>query len=92
MMARTAARGYLSLLIEMKKASGASGCPLSVAMQTLQAVIDDMQSSQVTAAVSETQTVSLGALGQGGNCGQDCSEACRAACQAAGKCSEQSKN
>jgi len=58
-VARAAAKAYVNILVELKKATGAEGCPMNAARQTLAAVMNDIQNGN--AETAEATAVSLGA-------------------------------
>jgi hypothetical protein len=74
-IARTAARAYLEILMAMKDVSGAEGCPIEAARETLANVVVQMREARANAGGAETVAVSLSAVRDA-----DCSPAC---CEAA---------
>jgi hypothetical protein len=89
-LARAAAKSYLTMMMEIKRVTGAEGCPMEAANQTLAAVISEMQAASAQADASsdaEAETVTLGAVsdcppGCKPDCPPDCTSGC---CSAAAK-------
>jgi len=67
-VARTAARAYMSIMVELKEMSGYEGCPMAAAQKTLMAAMQDLQTDRAQADASDdadATTVSMAAMRDG---------------------------